>query len=156
MTKYLNFIWKNILAIATCVGLVGGVLSLVSLFAPDNWLDDHKVLIGTHAFYWILLLFGIFLYIQKPIETELALPSVKFIRDNKILLTENANWLSVGTMVAVYLKEDEFEIRKSTGKVINIQQNDLVQIELSDTDQTITTELKENRQNILIKPGVVQ
>lgn len=143
------------IALGGSLGLVVGGVQIFFLIVDTSWLSSNRLFVGTHAIYLSILLFMVFLLSEKPRETPLALPKVKLVNE-QYLLTEKVNWMSIGTSVSIHLLEGEFEILKATGKVTNIQQNDLVQIELVEIAGTIADEISKNREKILVKPGMLQ
>lgn len=148
--------WEKLKVLATCCGIVGFLLAITILAKSPEWVSDHKNLLITHAIYLILIIFLIYELSKKP-TYGLELPKIKVVKDNGLILAENANWLSVGTVCAIYTIENEFEIFKHHAIVTNIQENNLVQIQISDTDRKEDIEyLQKNQRSILVKPGVTR
>jgi hypothetical protein len=146
--------WEKLKVLATCCGIVGFLLTIIILANPSEWASDHKILLITHALYLTAILFLIYELSKKPTH-GLELPKIKIVKDNGLILAENANWLSVGTVCAVYVVENEFEIFKHHALVTNIQENDLVQIQISDANKKEDIDhLQKNQRSILVKPGV--
>ncbi|MTJ05900.1 MAG: hypothetical protein FH759_14620 [Sediminimonas qiaohouensis] len=147
--------WGWIVAVGVCVGLVAGVVAMIALFAGDKWFQVNKHLTLAHAIYWVIILFLLYIISTKPEPSGLPLPKVKLVRDNGHILIENSNWLSVGTMCAIYLLEGDFEVLQCTGQVINIQEDGLVQVITQPINgNNYVQQLKENKDAILVKPGV--
>lgn len=88
-------------------------------------------------------------------------PKITAVLPNGVVLVRDAPWLSMHVSVSVYFLEGEFERLLCSGRVLNVQSNHLVQIELlldgrgmSSISEVLETLQKNELERVLVKPGL--
>ena len=121
------------------------------------WLDANGSQIGTHFVLLWLILLGYWWLLSAEPKDFMSSPGVIRVEDNGIILAKRSPWLSVGTVVSIFEKQDDFEIFLCNGETINVQTNYLVQIKLTPEsiifDDTVK-KCRSSRTNLIIKPGI--
>ena len=146
--------------LAAILGFSMAFLSAFSAFFPEPF-SRSKSEIFMHAVYWNLCFYLIWLILKKPTEAYLVSPKIKNVLPSGIVLVKNAPWLSMHVSVAVYVLEGEFERLICIGRVLNVQSNHLVQIELVqdsrgmiNLSEVVVALQQADKEKILLKPGL--
>ncbi|KZL23683.1 hypothetical protein [Pseudovibrio sp. WM33] len=148
----------SLIAFATIGGVLGFTYVLLSLFMGPVWIDANKLLIFVHMIYIAIILAGLWYHVSTKANDPYALPKVRNVTADGILLVNRSPWLGNRVQVSIFLLQNEFEQMLCQGVVINVQENSLVQIATQSTeydDQELLRTIKENKEELLIKPGVV-
>lgn len=154
-------------------GVPAVVLGLVLAFVFWQLTPDKTIGIGPFVLVLIFLTIAIITLINLNIELYSiarlnSLPSIKLTRKSMqqdgiklILLLEPNEWFSYDSLVTIYKLDNEFEQIFGIGKVINVQQNGMIQIGLiqildktSDTFEKLSNNDKDIIERIIIKPTV--
>jgi hypothetical protein len=143
-----------ILGMMTFVGFVGW-------WQGEQWRVLYASSAIVHGLYWIVILYLAWVVLNRKTPDFIGNPTIKSVYDRKILIVEDAPWLSLGVMVAIYTKEDQFERLVCVGEVINVQTNNLIQIAIRDYEEVfgsveaVCDKLdKMSKSEILIRPGL--
>ena len=147
-------VWRQLKAIGTPATIVAAGVLLVQLFLGFDFVAERSTVIATHALYLIALGYLLFLLSEKPTEISLPSPKIIQVRDDGLVLTQNREWLAVGTLVAMYVSENGFEILVCRGEVINIQNDNLAQMATEGVVDGHIDKLKTAMKSVIIKPGV--
>lgn len=153
---------KHIKAIAGIVGLGLAILGAVVFSQGDQWREENIGLVWVHGAYWTSIVYLIWIILTRESPDFLGVPRViKLVRDQEVLLVEQSPWLSLDVLTAVYIVDNDVERFVCVGKVVNVQMNKLVQIELSPDERgdEVREEMwdalnQAEKTSILVKPGL--
>ncbi len=81
------------------------------------------------------------------------------MRPEGLLIVEEAPWISLGVMTAIYIMEDDVERLVCVGEIANVQFNGLVQVSLrsdergyADDEEIWKVFDRTDKRDILVKP----
>ena len=111
-----------------------------------------------------VIIYLAWLILTKTAPEFLGIPRViKVLTEHRLLLVEQAPWLSVGVMIATYVMESDMERLIGVGEVVNVQSNGLVQLSVQphergySTDNEIWNFLNDaKREQIIVRPGLMR
>lgn len=148
-------------ALGAAFAFVAALVSVIGWWQGERWRIDHGNLAILNAVYWILILYLLWVLLSRKVPDFLGAPLVKAIHDKKLLIVDEAPWLSLGVLTAIYVKDGEYERLVCTGEVINVQSNNLVQILIreyediySDIEDVGAKLQHTSKDAILIRPGL--
>ena len=150
---------KRVFATVPFVAAVVGALAALNL----PWVEEHFAVIILVGVHWVAIMHLVGHVVVYRCPDYYGSPTVRTLRDDRLLIVERLAWLGMDVLIAIYVLEDELERLVCIGRVINIQQNDLVQIEVAlapngfgaSSEAEIWSTLDGARKDsILIKPGL--
>ncbi len=136
------------------------VVSLLIVSQGEDWRIKYIELCLLNAAYLVVVFYLVWIIVTRPSPDFLGMPRVvKLMRSDRLLLVDHSPWISLGVMTTIYIVEDDVERLVCVGEVVNVQDNDLVQISLSQHDRGLDAEddiwsalERTERRSILVKP----
>lgn len=144
------------------LGIAGFTLTILAFWHPEGWLRQNIGIVLLNAGYLIVICQLVWNRMEHRCPTLFGLPRVRAMRSHDdLLMVERSEWLGIGVPATVFVLENEFERFVCPARVVNIQTNDLVQIQVLEgpTGETSREDIWKTlgsveRGQILIKPGL--
>ena len=146
---------------------VGGILAVVAAMIGmtasigGEWVKSHAVWIVIVGGHWVAILHLLRWLFERECPAYYDSPTVRStLREHDLLIVEPSPWLGYGVATSVFVAQDDLELLVCTGRVVNVQLNDLVQIEIDAAGAGMQSEdhvwqaLKEKRGSLIIRPGL--
>lgn len=153
-----DFFKRPLLSYAGTIAAIGGffgfVYVVIQILTAPEWLEKNSNLLLIHGAYLYVLLIVFWLVLSWKPKEFLSSPRIITVREDHIVICEEAPWLGIRVAVAVYCLDGQFEELVALGEVINIQTNGLVQIRLEPTEPNEIQKIQAKTSDLLIKPGI--
>lgn len=167
-----ELIWSSIFSIS---GKVSGCLTILLaigpwLISPETVSSTVKFTVGILVFFFYLIILGFtcswyaylslkdIRFVPKVVMTSRAPEAYKY--GHSLLILEPTNLLSYDSLASVYYLRDKVEHLVSIGKVINVQEDDLVQLllfhdkDLADIELGLFGNREDIKSNLIVKPSI--
>ena len=143
-----NLVIKFGKATMAYIAVASAALTALGYFGFQPKENNYALII--HLCYIYLIYILIYIWFTTP-NIKFENPKILKITD-KFIISNNAEWLSIGTIVSFFVEDDSgLEIYSGSGYVINVQSNNITQIHLYREDIDIK-HIKENKERTTIKP----
>ena len=156
-----TIIGRQVKALFLTFPFVGALIYVSDL--AISWVTGNAWIVLLFGAQWLAILHLCWHILDHICPSFYDNPKVcKVLRDSRLLIVERAPWLGMDVLIAVYVSEQELEQLVCCGRVVNMQQNDLVQIAVESTGFGVASEdemwstLESSRRSILIRPGISQ
>ena len=151
---------RHIKAIAGIVSFIAVCIGLLVLAKGEAWRETNIGLCILHGVYLALIFYLIWVIIMRRPPEFLGTPKViRIMRPEGLLIVEEAPWISLGVMTAIYIMEDDVERLVCVGEIANVQFNGLVQVSLrsdergyADDEEIWKVLDRTDKRDILVKP----
>lgn len=128
----------SINGISILIGIIGGVLGILSIFIDWSQKVSIKWVAGISIVFLfcilILILFSYELYKSNIIKSQKAIKVITFSATNNLILVENNSDLDYSQFVTIFYNVDKLQLLLAKGYVKNIQDK-FTQIEIIDFDK---------------------
>ena len=142
-------------------GLTAGLYVFVTRFTPTIQIDLNLYLSIIFFLLAVVMTLCTYLAERPKVLGEPAIIVEQVRESGRLLLIKKTERLGTNMFAQVFFQDEEFELFVGLGKVINVQNNGMVQLYLvsTPTDSKIATGLTENRpetrKRLIIKPAVI-
>ena len=142
------------------LAVVGAVIGMVVFVGGESVKSNAGVIvaIGCH---WVVLVHLAWCLLQHECPTYYGNPTVRnALRKRELLIVEPSPWLGYGVATSVFVAQDDLELLVCTGRVVNVQLNELVQIEVDsgsagmESADEVWQVLENERNSLIIRPGL--
>lgn len=138
--------------ISILIGIVGGILGILSIFIDWNTQLSIKWFAALWITYSFILIISIKLvydiYLAHKLRFNTNNKAIKYLSVDFLLLVQNNQNLEFSQSVSIYYLKDDFLLLMANGYVQNIQEK-FVQIKIIDFNQDFTNPYKEEYEKIV-------